>query len=171
MSYPDDYQNKAAELFNGTKDGPDAPIVGLVAADVQRELKRLFPNIEPPPQDTIRFWARQKPQGPKAPKKPIQQFFRTYPPEPVAQAIETYLIGQRLRAQYAPEPPKYFAHRNTPKPTAYQKAIITDIGRIDPGVCEINHQFEAAIEKGDREHADEICDQLATALEKYTLRL
>ena len=155
---------------------------GFTAKDILEELKVMFPGEKMPEPRTILGWRNQprsssntRPSGIKPADSPDQmnaKFLRTHHPRDVAKAIDVCLNHMRRRAQYAQNPPlKMPTLRFHPEPDVYQQAIIATIKQIDPPFAECIRRFDEAVERGERQVAGEILNQLEKGLMTYTTKL
>ena len=108
----------------------------------------------------------------KSSVQPHQRLLRTHHPRDVARAIDVSLKDMRRRAQYAQNPPlKMPTLRFHPEPDVYQQAIIATIKQIDPPFAECIRRFDEAVERGERQEAGDILNQLEKGLMSYTTKL
>jgi len=126
-------------------------------------------------------WAADRPARKASPSlkgsvessvQPHQRLLRTHHPRDVARAIDVSLKDMRRRAQYAQNPPlKMPTLRFHPEPDVYQQAIIATIKQIDPPFAECIRRFDEAVERGERQEAGDILNQLEKGLMSYTTKL
>ena len=174
MAYDEVVRERVETLFE------DYP--GFTAKDILEELKVMFPGEKMPAPRTVLGWGNKprsssntRPSGIKPADSPDQmnaKFLRTHHPRDVARAIDVYLNHMKRRAQYAPDPPlKVPALRIHPEPDVYQQAIIATIKQIDPPFAECIRRFDEAVERGERQEAGDILNQLEKGLMTYTTKL
>ena len=173
MAY-DKIREKAETLFG------DDPYKS--SKEIVEDLLELCPEQRMPHPRTVDNWRNEDrlprkaspsvKQSEKRPVQPHQRFLRTHHPRDVARAIDVSLKDMRRRAQYAQNPPlKMPTLRFHPEPDVYQQAIIATIKQIDPPFAECIRRFDEAVERGERQEAGDILNQLEKGLTAYTTML
>ena len=173
MAY-DKIREKAETLFR------DDPYKS--SKEIVEDLLELCPEQRMPHPRTVDNWRNEdrRPrkaspsvkQSEKSPVQPHQRLLRTHHPRDVARAIDVSLKDMRRRAQYAQNPPlKMPTLRFHPEPDVYQQAIIATIKQIDPPFAECIRRFDEAVERGERQEAGDILNQLEKGLMSYTTKL
>jgi hypothetical protein len=152
------------------------------AKEIVDDLQELFPENRMPHPRTVANWRKKDwpPRKATPPVKgpaqtsnqPYQKLLRTHNSRDLAKTIDVYLNHMRRRAQYAPDPPFSLPTlRIHPEPDFYQQAIIATIKQIDPPFAECNRRFDEAVDRGERQVAGEILNQLEKGLMAYTTKL
>ena len=174
MAYDEDVRTRVENLYEYYPE--------FTAKDIIEELKVMLPGTKMPEPRTVLVWGNKprsssntRPSGIKPADSPDQmnaKFLRTHRPRDVARAIDVSLKDMRRRAQYAQNPPlKMPTLRFHPEPDVYQQAIIATIKQIDPPFAECIRRFDEAVERGERQEAGGILNQLEKGLMSYTTKL